>query len=615
MASGLADFIFWIGSPGAEPQFQRFADDGLWPPVPDAGRPAAVPMPPGAVLWVRGDVELRSGEVGGVAIGRAPCHGGALGGGTTSFADLFDDWLARPDRPFDVRLGRYSHVLWNLRKGEVVARTDPFRTSPIYHARVADGWLLASDLRLILRSGLVERTVDPAAVYQFLNFSYVAAPTTAIRGVHKLPAASEWRLEGGREQVRTYWDATYPADLGGDEAARVAALREQIEATVRDYRCADAGGWGTFLSGGTDSSSISGILARAHDRPVDSFSIGFSEQGYDELGFSQIASQAFGLNPHEYRVSESDAVQAIGELVRAYDEPFGNASAIPTYYCARIAADAGVSMMIAGDGGDEIFGGNERYLKDKIFQAFHTAPGWVRGLGHAAAAVLKGSDSRFANRVKNFVHRGSLPNPDRFYSDDSFASDHFEALLSADFRSHVGIDDALDVQRRIYAQASADCTLHRLMYLDLKMTIADNDVVKVVRAARSAGVDVMFPYLDPRLIGFTGRLPGTDKVRGGNKRHLFKLATEHVLPEAIRKKKKQGFGLPISVWLRRDGPYGALAHDVVLSDRALQRGYVQPDFVRQLIRRHRSGAWDHSPEIHSLMMLELWHREFVDDQA
>lgn len=614
MSSGLADFIFWTGTPGAEPNFERLADADLWPPVAGAGHPAAVPMPPGAVLWVRGDAEVRAGDIGGVAMGRAPCHGGTLAGSTTASAQLLDDWLAGPAQPFDVRLGRYSHVLWNLRERTVVARTDPFRTSPIYHARVAGGWLLASDLRLILRSGLVERKVDPAAVYQFLNFSYVAAPTTAIQGVGKLPAATEWRLDNGREQSRTYWDARYPADLGGDEASRVAALRESIETTVRDYRCADSQGWGTFLSGGTDSSSINGILARAHDRPVDSFSIGFAEQGYDELGFSQIASQAFGLNPHEYRVSEADAVQAIGQLVRAYDEPFGNASAIPTYYCARIAADTGVSMMIAGDGGDEIFGGNERYFKDKIFEAFHTAPAWVRGLGHGAAAMLKGSDSRFANRVKNFVHRASLPNPDRFYSDDSFASDHFDELLSADFRSRVGIDDALDVQRRIYAQASADCTLHRLMYLDLKMTIADNDVVKVVRAARSAGVDVMFPYLDPRLIEFTGRLPGSDKVRGNNKRHLFKLATEHVLPEAIRKKKKQGFGLPISVWLRRNGPYGALAHDVVLSDRALQRGYAQPDFIRHLIRRHQSGAWDHSPEIHSLMMLELWHREFVDDQ-
>lgn len=612
MASGLGDFLLWVGASEARPALDGLADERLWPPVAGATQPRGVNLAPGAMLWHRGDVALRAGEIGGIALGRAPCHGGPLSSGADAADALLASWNGRADSRFDVQLGRYSQVLWNLAEGRVVARTDPFRTCPIYHARVDGGWLLASDLRLILRTGLVTRRVSPAAVYQFLNFSYIAAPLTAIEGISKLPAGEQWVLEGGRESTSRYWDARYPADLQGSEASRVAALRDRIESTVRDFRCADASGWGTFLSGGTDSSSISGILARAHDKPLDSFSIGFAEQGYDELGFSQIASQAFGLNPHEYRVSEQDAVQAIGHLVKAYDEPFGNASAIPTYYCAKIAADHGVSMMIAGDGGDEIFGGNERYLKDKIFEAFHTAPGWVRGIGEAAAGALKGVDNRFANRVKNFVRRGSLPNPDRFYSDDSFASDHFEELLTPGFRARVGIDDALDVQRRIYARAEADCTLHRLMYLDLKLTIADNDVVKVVRASRSAGVDVMFPYLDPRLVEFTGHLPGSDKVRGSNKRHLFKLATEQILPEAIRKKKKQGFGLPISVWLRRNGPYGALAHDVVLSDRALQRGYANPDYIRRLIGRHESGAWDHSAEIHSLMMLELWHREFVD---
>jgi asparagine synthase (glutamine-hydrolysing) len=168
------------------------------------------------------------------------------------------------------------------------------------------------------------------------------------------------------------------------------------------------------------------------------------------------------------------------------------------------------------------------------------------------------------------------------------------------------------VQRRIYAEAQADCTLHRLMYLDLKMTIADNDIVKVVRAARMAGVDVVFPYLDRRLVDFTGRLPGTDKVRGASKRHLFKLATDDILPEAIRKKKKQGFGLPVSVWLRRGGRYHDLVHDVVLSPRSVSRDLFDPAFVRRLIERHERGAWDHASEIHMLLMLELWHREHVD---
>jgi asparagine synthase (glutamine-hydrolysing) len=150
------------------------------------------------------------------------------------------------------------------------------------------------------------------------------------------------------------------------------------------------------------------------------------------------------------------------------------------------------------------------------------------------------------------------------------------------------------------------------MYLDLKMTIADNDVVKVVRAAKLAGVQVVFPYLDRSLIDYTGRLPASDKVRGLQKRYLFKMATQSILPEEIRKKKKQGFGLPVSVWLRRSGVFHQMVHDIVLSPQAIGRGYCQSGFVRQLIERHERGAWDHASEIYMLLMLELWHREYID---
>ena len=291
-------------------------------------------------------------------------------------------------------------------------------------------------------------------------------------------------------------------------------LQRCLVDTVLDYRCGDEQGWGTFLSGGTDSSSISGLLAKVHPTPVRSFSIGFDEDGYDELGYSRIASSHYGLDAHEYRVGEHDSVTAIPRLAQVFDEPFGNASAVPTFYCADLAAKSGVSLMIAGDGGDEIFGGNERYRKDRIFDWYHRAPRAVRALGTTISSGLNGHDWRFANRIKNFVQRASLPNPDRFYSDDSFASDHFDELLAGDFRAAVRRDDALDVQRRIYAQADADCDLHRLMYLDLQMTIADNDAVKVVRAAKLAGVQVAFPYLDRRLVEFAGRLPATTRCAG-----------------------------------------------------------------------------------------------------
>ena len=508
--------------------------------------------------------------------------------------------------------GRFSYVFWDLRAQRLLACTDAFRSCTLYYAETPAGLAIASDLRLIVRAGLVAPVVSRKAVYHYLNFSYVPAPLSAIEGVHKLPPGHVLESVAGKLGLRKYWDARYPEDLKGSDAERAAGLRDKMVETVRLYGAEDTRGWGTFLSGGTDSSSISSMLSRGRAAPVNSFSIGFEEEGYDELPYSRIASRAFGLQAHERRVGEQDAVAVIPRLVQAYDEPFGNSSAIPTYYCAELAAGNGVSVLVGGDGGDEIFGGNERYRKDQIFERYYRAPALVRGLGSRVAGALSGVDSRFANRVKNFIRRGSMPNPDRFYSDDSFASDHFEELLTPGFRAHLGVDDSLDVQRAIYKEADTHSELHRLMYLDLKMTIADNDVVKVVRASKLAGVQVVFPYLDRELIDHTGRLPVTDKVRDGQKRFLFKQATQEILPEEIRKKKKQGFGLPVSVWIRRGGPFHDLVHEVVLSDKAIGRGYWQPDFVKRLIDRHERGAWDHASEIYMLLMLELWHREYID---
>jgi asparagine synthase (glutamine-hydrolysing) len=416
--------------------------------------------------------------------------------------------------------------------------------------------------------------------------------------------------------VQRFADAAYPEDLRGSDADLAQALREQIVRNVADYRPTPGTPWGTYLSGGTDSSSIAGILARdTAGTPVDSFSIGFGEGAYDELNYSRIAVRHFGLAPHERVVGEADSVALVPRLVRGFDEPFGNSSAIPTFYCADLAQREGKQLLIAGDGGDEIFGGNERYAKDQVFRWFHESPGLVRGAGRLLAGMLRGMDAHWANRIKNMVHRGLMPNPDRFYSDDSFASDHFEDMLAPDFRARVDRDDSLNVQREIFARAGTRSELHRLMYLDLQMTIAESDVVKVVRSAKMAGIDVAFPYLDAGLVAYTGRLPDQHKVKVLKKRHLFKLAMADILPVEIIKKKKQGFGLPIAVWMREKGAMRELVNDVLGSARARERGYVQPAFVQQLLQTHERGSWDYASEIFRLLMLELWHREYLDAQA
>ncbi len=619
MQGVLGDFLIVFGAHDGARISARLADPASWPEIGGGVRPISHAAPvDGVQAWFRGDVRFAcDGGVGGLGLALDPS--GALNPDANRASSVLAAWIQGRQWAPQAQQGRFAYVCWDMARDEsarrILACTDAFRTCPIYHASTPAGLVLASDMRLILRAGLVSARVATKSIYHYLNFSYIPAPVSALEAVEKLPAGQTLESVGGALRKSPWWDARYPVDLGGDEPSRVATLREQMVSTVKRYASPQPDGWGTFLSGGTDSSSIASILAKGRASPVNSFSIGFDEAGYDELAFSTVASEAFGLRAHQRRVGEADAVNLIPRLVRAYDEPFGNSSAIPTFFCAELAMSEGVSLLIGGDGGDEIFGGNERYRKDQIFERYHQLPSPLRAAGGLLAKGLGGIDTRFANRIKNFVRRGSLPNPDRFYTDDSFASDHFETLLSDRFRAQVAPDDSLDVQREIFHAAQADGDLHRLMYLDLKMTIAENDVVKVVRAARIAGVQVAFPYLDRQLVDFTGRLPANDKVRGANKRHLFKLATQEILPEAIRQKKKQGFGLPVSVWMRRPGPMHELVHDVVLSQRSIERGYFEPAHVRYLIDRHDRGAWDHASEIYMLLMLELWHREYIDGHA
>lgn len=586
----LLDATAWPGGAGADPTPVR----------------VATPSPGVTVLW-RGDgAPCLQPERGAIGTFREPGHGGAA----PALDSIARD--ARAWRPDGLR-GRFRAVAWSAAPLSLTAWVDPFRSYPLFHASGEGFTAVATDLRLLRRSGTMPVEVSRAAIYHYLNYSYVPAPASAYVAARKLPAGHRLEAAPGAARVERWWTLRYDEDLAGDEAGLAAGLRERIFESIHAHRPGAGEAWGTFLSGGTDSSSISGILARQVDgERVRAYSIGFEEAGYDELEFSRIARSHFDLDGRERRVSEADAVAAIPRLAEAYDEPFGNSSAIPTYYCARMAADDAVGVLVAGDGGDEIFGGNERYRKDVIFGAFHRSPAPVRWLGRAAAGAAGLVDLRFTNRVRNFVERGLLPNPDRFYSDDSFASDWFDTLLDPRFRAGVGRDDSLDVQRAVYASASATNELNRLMYVDLMMTIADNDLVKVTRAARAASVDVDFPYLDRALVEYTGRIPARMKVHGLKKRYLFKRAMDDVLPEAIRTKRKQGFGLPVSVWIRREGPFRTMLLDVLHSRSARERAIFEPAFVDGLLDRHTRGAWDHASELYMLLMLELWHRDHAD---
>lgn len=507
--------------------------------------------------------------------------------------------------------GHLAAVTFDPEAQRLCAVTDHLRLRPLHYSVVGDSIVLATDIRLIANLPGIDRTINLDSISQYLDYEYIPPPHSMYKNIQKLEMgyALEWDAKH-QLKLNKYWQPTYPADLQGSEEELSEALTEQIKATItRFVPTEDNAHWGSFLSGGTDSSTIAGVLASASELPINTFSIGFSEEVFDELTYARIASGKFGANGYEKIMSAADSLDALDDLMQANDEPFGNPSCLATIGCTKLAASNSVRIMLGGDGGDEIFGGNERYAIDQVYSTYHKLPGFVRSAAKAIAENLPG-DSLPVNKLRNITYRGNLANPDRFFSGDSFATNEFNELYTPEFREQVQNTISLQTLKRIYDQADCDAETHRMMFMDLYMAISGNDIVKVNSSAKAAGIDyVKYPFLDVDLIEFTGRLPAQYKVKAQQKRYLFKKAVANIVPSEILTKKKQGFGLPVSVWMRDDPKFIELVEDCLFSERATQRGYFNTSFLRDFVQRHQAGAWDYSPEIWRLVVLELWHRQ------
>ncbi|MEM7041913.1 MAG: asparagine synthase C-terminal domain-containing protein [Pseudomonadota bacterium] len=508
--------------------------------------------------------------------------------------------------------GKFALVDIDPDRGAMAAYTDPMRQIALFVLDTANAVGIATDIRLLAGLPGWDLAVSAEAIYHHLNFTYIPTPFTIYDAIKKVPAGSKLTIDGGGARIDRYWQPRYPEDLGWDEEKLAGDLRKSLRSVIGSYTTGDSDP-ACYLSGGTDSSTIAGILAEsAGPERTHAFSIGFVERAFDELDFAETAAKAFGIDHHQRRIGIEECLAAIDILVDAFDEPFGNASAVPSYYCADLARQQGHASLLGGDGGDEIFGGNERYAKDYLFQRYFGLPKPIKSVGSMIKTLLKPVDQRLANKIKNFINRGSLANPERFYTDDSFASDFYEDLLTPTFRTSCPRGSSLSILKHYFADVDARSELNRLMYIDLQMAISDNDITKVARTAKSAGVSVLFPYLTPDLIDLMGRIPAGLKVHRTEKRHLFKKAVAPIIPQAIIAKKKQGFGLPFGHWFRHDPKVGGFLRDVLLAQRSVERGFINKAFLERILDRHQQGVWDYSNELWLLLMLELWHQRHVD---
>jgi asparagine synthase (glutamine-hydrolysing) len=495
-------------------------------------------------------------------------------------------------------------------RGEAVLATDRMGTRPLCYGVVAGTLVFGSTLDAISAFPGSAAEVDRQAIYDYVYFHMVPGPQTIHTGRHRLLPGSFLMWRDGELKTRPYWEMRYVED----EKRPIRELKKEFLAVLREgvREAARDGVVGAFLSGGTDSSTIAGILGEVTAKPARTYSIGFEAQGYDEMGYARIAARHFGTRHHEYYVTPADVVSAIPRIAAVHDQPFGNSSAVPTYFCAKLARGDGVDVLLGGDGGDELFGGNERYATQYLYSLYSDLPRALRK-GLIEPVALLPPEIGIAGKVQRYIRNASLPMPTRY--------DHYNLverlgasnIFAPEFLATIDVQRPRMMLDHAYGGARALSLINRMLALDLRITLADNDLPKVARSCELAGLEARFPMLDDAVVSFSSALPPRLKLRGTRLRHFFKESLRGFLPDEIIAKTKHGFGLPFGPWLQMHRPLRQLALDSLADLK--KRGIVRPEFIDELTSTHvESHASYYGTMVWVLMMLEHWlkqHRNVV----
>ena len=489
--------------------------------------------------------------------------------------------------------------------GRCLLAVDRFAIQTLCYA-VRDGQLhFASRADELVDAGT---TIDPQAIYDYLHFHVIPSPRTIFKGVFRLPPGHCALFENGRLHVESYWKPTFTEPQSASFDQLKDEFRQLLQEAVATQL--DSGKPACFLSGGTDSSTVAGMIAKATgnagSRRVATYSIGFDAQGYDEMEFARIAAKHFNTEHHEYYVTPDDLVRSIPAMAAHFDQPFGNSSALPAYYCAKMALEDGATRLLAGDGGDELFGGNSRYAKQRVFGWYGHVPGWLqKGFLEPLLDTRAAAAFPLTRKAWSYVEQARTPMPDRLQMYNLVCRLGVSEVLTPGLMAQVDTGLPLQLQRQVWHDGSKCSALNRELAFDWRFTLAESDLPKVKGAISFAGMSVGFPMLDDRLLDFSLRLPTAYKLKGLKLRWFFKEALRGFLPDEILTKKKQGFGLPFGVWANQTPALKALAKDSLQSLGA--RGIVREDFVQTLFKTHLPAHPGYYGEmVWILMMLEQW---------
>ncbi len=511
--------------------------------------------------------------------------------------------------------GPFAVFIWEKQAQKGFAFTDRIGIKPLVYWEDSEGLVIASKIAAIAAMPGFKREISPQAVFSYLHMEMIPTPGTIYKDVRKLESGHCLRIDKGQARVEKYWSMQYPQEKWRDEKKLKEKIQQlMLQAVQRDldYR-SSIQNVGAFLSGGTDSSLVAGLISQLHPGEAKTFSMGFDEPGYDEMEYVHIAVNAFKTQSHEYYVTPDDILKSLPIIIKSFDEPYANSSVIPTYFCAAKARENGINVLLGGDGGDEVFGGNTRYLE--YFSNFQRFPNWAVTLaGKMLAPLPNWSKKGIILQAENYVKRANAPLHERIHAYDiSYYFPDYAKIFHKDFLMQQKFVRPQDIAQHYLEGAGTKDALDQFLFHDLKITLMDNDLRKVNRMTELAGIKVRYPFLDHEVVEFSGLIPSDLKVHNGQLRYLYKESFRHMLPKDIINKKKHGFGIPVVRWMLREGELNKLLMDTLFDGRLKARNIFQNNFIDGLYKKSKSDKTSYfGSYLYYLFVLELWMREHAD---
>ena len=520
---------------------------------------------------------------------------------TETIVHAYEQW---GEQAFGRLRGMFGVAIWDRRQRTVLLARDRAGIKPLHYTMRGERLYFGSEIKSLIAAGAVDREIDPEALDHYLSFLYVAPDRSIFKGVRKLPPGHYLKYTEGRVEVRQYWRIGDTERFRGTAQEAAHALEGVLADAVESHLVSDVP-LGAFLSGGVDSSIVVGLMARASGRPVKTFSIGFDEPQFDELEHARVVARHFGTDHHEF-VVRPDGLSILDRLIGHFDEPFADSSAIPTWYVSEIARRH-VTVVLSGDGGDELFGGYDRYLPHPRVAQFDSLP----LPGKRQVASMLWPLLPHGARGKNFLRHVSRSDDGRYLDSIAFFQpDEKQALYSPDMLRVLAGSQAEELMARRLSRFDALPPHSRMMRFDFETYLPEDVLTKVDRMSMAHSIESRVPLLDNEVIEFAATLPASLKIADGRRKHVLKEAAARLLPPEILNRRKQGFGVPLGVWFR--GGLTEVFSDVLRSPTTRQRGYFAPAFIDRIIAEHLGGKRDHTLRLWQLLVFELWHRQYVD---